>query len=282
MPTAREQLRYARRRYVAVAVTEADRVLMLWRHRFITDTWSRELPGGAIEAGETPVEAAAREGGGGGDGLATAPALRAVLCPADGRYRQCGAFCAPWPRGQLCRSASRLPRVPAHRLGSVGRGGRAARTKADRRGSLGGGSAAAPPRQPIVGAGDATVAFGLACGHRSDRRPRQVPTISRRPTAVRAVLLGTRSAPSTSTGPRPSAPRSTRRRSPADPGRAGQPRKGHPGAAEPRVHPRMKRGECAVEERTTSDSRPYRRYCGPTHCDRARRRHDRHVDRTRA
>ncbi|MEU8635223.1 NUDIX hydrolase [Amycolatopsis sp. NPDC048633] len=46
---------------VAVAVTEADRVLMLWRHRFITDTWSWELPGGAIEAGETPVEAAVRE-----------------------------------------------------------------------------------------------------------------------------------------------------------------------------------------------------------------------------
>jgi 8-oxo-dGTP pyrophosphatase MutT (NUDIX family) len=37
------------------------RVLMLWRHRFITDTWSWELPGGAIEAGETPVEAAVRE-----------------------------------------------------------------------------------------------------------------------------------------------------------------------------------------------------------------------------
>ena len=46
---------------VAVAMTEADRVLMLWRHRFITDTWSWELPGGAIEAGETPVEAAVRE-----------------------------------------------------------------------------------------------------------------------------------------------------------------------------------------------------------------------------
>ncbi|WP_206792472.1 hypothetical protein [Amycolatopsis sp. MtRt-6] len=28
---------------VAVAVTEADRVVMLWRHRFITDTWSWEL-----------------------------------------------------------------------------------------------------------------------------------------------------------------------------------------------------------------------------------------------
>lgn len=36
-------------------------VLLLWRHRFITDTWGWEIPAGRIEAGETPEAAAARE-----------------------------------------------------------------------------------------------------------------------------------------------------------------------------------------------------------------------------
>lgn len=46
---------------VAVVVDEQKRVLMMWRHRFITDTWSWELPMGLIEADETPEQAAARE-----------------------------------------------------------------------------------------------------------------------------------------------------------------------------------------------------------------------------
>ncbi|HKY65134.1 MAG TPA: NUDIX hydrolase [Acidimicrobiales bacterium] len=36
-------------------------VLLLWRHRFITDTWGWEVPAGRIEPGETPEQAAARE-----------------------------------------------------------------------------------------------------------------------------------------------------------------------------------------------------------------------------
>ncbi len=36
-------------------------VLLLWRHRFITDTWGWEIPAGRIEAGEAPEAAAARE-----------------------------------------------------------------------------------------------------------------------------------------------------------------------------------------------------------------------------
>lgn len=36
-------------------------VLLLWRHRFITDTWGWEIPAGRIDPGESPEAAAARE-----------------------------------------------------------------------------------------------------------------------------------------------------------------------------------------------------------------------------
>jgi 8-oxo-dGTP pyrophosphatase MutT (NUDIX family) len=36
-------------------------VLLLWRHRFITDTWGWEIPVGKIDPGEEPAHAAARE-----------------------------------------------------------------------------------------------------------------------------------------------------------------------------------------------------------------------------
>jgi 8-oxo-dGTP pyrophosphatase MutT (NUDIX family) len=45
----------------AVVVDEQRRVLLLWRHRFITDTWNWEIPIGKIDTGENPAEAAARE-----------------------------------------------------------------------------------------------------------------------------------------------------------------------------------------------------------------------------
>ena len=36
-------------------------VLLLWRHRFITDTWGWEIPAGRIDEGETAASAAHRE-----------------------------------------------------------------------------------------------------------------------------------------------------------------------------------------------------------------------------
>jgi 8-oxo-dGTP pyrophosphatase MutT (NUDIX family) len=46
----------------AVVVRDPERgVLLLYRHRFITDTWGWEIPAGRIDPGETPEEAAARE-----------------------------------------------------------------------------------------------------------------------------------------------------------------------------------------------------------------------------
>ena len=36
-------------------------VLLLYRHRFVTDTWGWEIPAGAVDAGETVAEAAVRE-----------------------------------------------------------------------------------------------------------------------------------------------------------------------------------------------------------------------------
>jgi 8-oxo-dGDP phosphatase len=46
---------------IAAVVDEQDRVLMLWRHRFVTDEWGWELPGGIAEAGEDAGVTAARE-----------------------------------------------------------------------------------------------------------------------------------------------------------------------------------------------------------------------------
>ena len=46
---------------VTAAVDGERRVLMMWRHRFVTDTWAWELPMGLVEDGERPARAAARE-----------------------------------------------------------------------------------------------------------------------------------------------------------------------------------------------------------------------------
>ena len=50
------------REAAAVVVRDSDNnVLLLWRHRFITDTWGWEVPAGEIDEGEGPAEAAVRE-----------------------------------------------------------------------------------------------------------------------------------------------------------------------------------------------------------------------------
>lgn len=45
----------------AVVMDGWERVLLEWRHRFITDTWAYEIPIGGIHEGEEPAAAAARE-----------------------------------------------------------------------------------------------------------------------------------------------------------------------------------------------------------------------------
>jgi 8-oxo-dGTP pyrophosphatase MutT (NUDIX family) len=54
-------LRMPRQSVAVVVMDEDERVLLLWRHRFITDTWGWEVPAGWTDEGETPVEAARRE-----------------------------------------------------------------------------------------------------------------------------------------------------------------------------------------------------------------------------
>ena len=54
-------VRVPRKAAGAVVRDPARGVLLLWRHRFITDTWGWEIPAGRIEAGEEPIEAAERE-----------------------------------------------------------------------------------------------------------------------------------------------------------------------------------------------------------------------------
>ncbi|MDQ3577724.1 MAG: NUDIX hydrolase [Actinomycetota bacterium] len=42
-------------------VVDRERVLLLWRHRFTTDTWGWEIPAGWADDGEDPADAIARE-----------------------------------------------------------------------------------------------------------------------------------------------------------------------------------------------------------------------------
>lgn len=45
----------------AIVTDRQQRVLLLWRHRFITDAWGWEIPIGKIDDGESPADAAVRE-----------------------------------------------------------------------------------------------------------------------------------------------------------------------------------------------------------------------------
>jgi 8-oxo-dGTP pyrophosphatase MutT (NUDIX family) len=46
---------------VGTVVHGTGGILLLWRHRFITGTWGWEIPAGGVDAGESAVDAAARE-----------------------------------------------------------------------------------------------------------------------------------------------------------------------------------------------------------------------------
>lgn len=46
---------------MVVVLDDWDRVLMMWRHRFIIDQWVWELPGGYVDPDEQPAITAARE-----------------------------------------------------------------------------------------------------------------------------------------------------------------------------------------------------------------------------
>lgn len=46
---------------VAAVLDDQDRVLMLWRYRFVPRQWGWELPGGIVDAGEDPHATALRE-----------------------------------------------------------------------------------------------------------------------------------------------------------------------------------------------------------------------------
>lgn len=46
---------------LALVLDEQDRALMMWRHRFATDEWGWELPGGIVDADEDAAGTAARE-----------------------------------------------------------------------------------------------------------------------------------------------------------------------------------------------------------------------------
>lgn len=46
---------------LALVLHPGERVLLMWRHRFATDEWGWELPGGSVDAGEDGAAMAAHE-----------------------------------------------------------------------------------------------------------------------------------------------------------------------------------------------------------------------------
>lgn len=46
---------------MVLALNERDEVLVIWRHRFVMDRWTWELPGGYVDPDEDPKAAARRE-----------------------------------------------------------------------------------------------------------------------------------------------------------------------------------------------------------------------------
>ena len=46
---------------VMALVDEQSRVLLVWRHQLVPDRWGWEVPGGLVDEGEEPAEAAQRE-----------------------------------------------------------------------------------------------------------------------------------------------------------------------------------------------------------------------------
>jgi 8-oxo-dGTP pyrophosphatase MutT (NUDIX family) len=54
-------LRMPRRSITVVVLNKLDQVLLIWRHRFITDAWGWEIPAGWTDGEESPIAAAARE-----------------------------------------------------------------------------------------------------------------------------------------------------------------------------------------------------------------------------
>jgi 8-oxo-dGTP pyrophosphatase MutT (NUDIX family) len=54
-------IKFPRASVGTVAIDAHDRVLLIWRHRYITDTWGWEIPAGWGDPGEDPADAARRE-----------------------------------------------------------------------------------------------------------------------------------------------------------------------------------------------------------------------------
>jgi 8-oxo-dGTP pyrophosphatase MutT (NUDIX family) len=46
---------------IAAVIDDRDRVLMMWRYRFVPDSFGWELPGGIVDEGEDSLQTALRE-----------------------------------------------------------------------------------------------------------------------------------------------------------------------------------------------------------------------------
>jgi 8-oxo-dGTP pyrophosphatase MutT (NUDIX family) len=115
-------LRMHRQSASAAVIDDQGRVLMLWRHRFITDRWGWELPCGWVDPGEDPAEATRREVLE-ETGWEPGPLLR-CRC----RHQRCPLPPVPGRRGDLAGTTGRQRRGNPDRVDSPQRDPRTARS----------------------------------------------------------------------------------------------------------------------------------------------------------
>lgn len=95
---------------IAAVLDSEDRVLMLWRYRFVPNYWGWELPGGIVDPGEDGRQAALREveeeTGWRPDGLDHVVTFQPMVGMVDSPTRSSSARERPWWASR--RTARRL------------------------------------------------------------------------------------------------------------------------------------------------------------------------------
>lgn len=109
---------------ITAVVDDQDRVLMMWRYRFVPGRFGWELPGGIVDEGEAP-HGDSFAGSRGRDRVAPEACRARRHVPTHGRHGRLSARDLRSPRGRKGRRADRPGRGRTHRVGTPRRRSRA-------------------------------------------------------------------------------------------------------------------------------------------------------------